>query len=284
MKKIIIATSMIVMMLVFSGVTISATTNKFTDYESKTAGFKECPINITVHEAWAMLTDTGDGIQIPIDVRYDYEWYAGFIDTPFPESPVWNTLDLLKNETTLLEFMEKYDGAELILYCKGGYRSLLGSYILCGEGFNGTVYNMEGGITEWIAQGYPIRNNTQPSAPTIDGPTTVTKNVDYDFIFSAEDAENDGVYFWVEWCGDGHCAKWNGPYQSGEDITLNHSFHQLGTYSIRAKTKDFYDNESGWTEFEITVARTRSLNHNLFERFFDRFPNAFTLIKLVLGL
>lgn len=284
MKKIIIAACMIVMMLVSSGISISATTSDFSNYEAKATGFKECPINITVHDAWDMLTNTGDGIQIPIDVRRDDEWAEGYIDTPFPECPVWFTLDLLKNETALQEFMEIYDGKELILYCKGGYRSLLASYILCGEGFTGTVYNMMGGITDWIAQGYPIRNNTQPSAPTIDGPTTCTKNVDYDFIFSAEDAEDDGVYFWVQWCNDGHCAKWNGPYPSGEDITINHSFHDLGTFSIKAKAMDFYGNESGWTEFEITVARSKASNYNFLEKLFDRFPNAFSLLKLVLGL
>ena len=284
MKKILIATSIIVMMLVSTGVSISATTSKYQEYTSMAEGFNECPINITVHEAWDMLTNTGDGIQIPIDVRRDDEWNEGYIDTPFPESPVWFTLDLLKNETVLQEFMEIYDGKELVLYCKGGYRSLIGSYILCDAGFTGTVYNMMGGITDWIAQGYPIRNNTAPSAPTIDGPTTVTKNVDVNFTFSAEDAENDGVYFWIQWCEDGHCAQWNGPYPSGEDITINHSFHQIGTFSIKAKTKDFYENESGWTEFEITVPRTRSISQNLLERLFVRFPHAFSILKIVLWL
>jgi len=284
MKKIIIAICVVGMMLVSSGISISATTNKQINYKNMAEGFKDCPINITVHEAWDMLTNTGNGIQIPIDVRYDYEWNSGFIDTPFPECPVWYTLDLLKNETTLQEFMEIYAGKELILYCKGGYRSLLGSYLLCGEGFTGTVYNMLGGITEWIAQGYPIRNNTQPSVPTIDGPTTVTKNEDVDFIFSAEDAENDGVYFWIEWCGDGSCAQWHGPYPSGEDITINHSWHSTGKFTIKAKTKDFYDNESAWTEFEITVPRNRALNYNYLEKLFVRFPNAFSLLKIVLGL
>ena len=52
---------------------------------------------------------------------------------------------------------------------------------------------MLGGITDWVAQGYPIRNNTQPDAPIIDGPTTVKVNQPIDYTFSTADAENDGV-------------------------------------------------------------------------------------------
>ena len=42
-------------------------------------------ININVHEAWEFLNDTSNGIQIPIDVRKDYEWNDERIDTPVPE-------------------------------------------------------------------------------------------------------------------------------------------------------------------------------------------------------
>jgi rhodanese-related sulfurtransferase len=282
MKKMLIAT-FIISMLVFSGVSISATSNN-TTHTSMPQGFKDCPINITVNEAWDMLNNPDDGTQIPIDVRRDDEWNSGYIDTPWPECPRWYIKDLFSNETWLPIFLEMYAGEEIILYCKGGYRSYLVSLILCDSGFTGTIYNMLGGITDWMAQGYPIRNNTAPDAPTIDGPTTVKKNVDYDFTFSADDAENDGVYFWVEWCGDGHCAKWNGPFPSGTEITLNHSFHKIGTFSIRAKTKDFYENESGWSEFEITVPRYTSYKLNFLEHLYTRFPHAFSIIKHVLGL
>ncbi|UCF50479.1 MAG: rhodanese-like domain-containing protein [Thermoplasmatales archaeon] len=283
MKKFIIATFVIVIMLVSSGVSISAT-NKYSSFNSMTQTLNECPVNITVHEAWNLLTDTGNGIQIPIDVRTDAEWNSGYIDTPWPECPIWYVKDLFQNETWLPTFMEMYDGEDIVLYCKGGYRSYLVSIILCDAGFSGTVYNMLGGITDWVAQGYPIRNNTQPDAPTIDGPTTVKVNQPIDYTFSTADAEGDGIYYWIDWCGEGHCGEWIGPFSSEDQVIFNHSWERTGTFTTKAKVKDFYDNESDWTEFEITVPRNKVLNLDFLELLFIKFPYAFSVIKYILGL
>ncbi len=283
MKKLIIAICVIGMMLVTSGVSISAT-SEYLSYNSMPQKLNDCPMNITVHEAWDMLTDTGNGIQIPIDVRRENEWNSGYIDTPWPECPIWYEKDLFQNETWLPIFMEMYDGKDIVLYCKGGYRSYLVSILLCDAGFSGIVYNMLGGITDWIAQGYPIRNNTQPEAPTIDGPTTVNVNQPIDYTFSTADAENDGVYYWIDWCGEGHCGEWRGPYASGDEVTFNHTWEKKGTYLIKVKVKDFYENESDLTEFEITVPRNKVVESSFLERLFIRFPHAFLIIKYILGL
>jgi len=106
-------------------------------------------LNITVEDVRDLCKDTANGIQMPIDVRYDYEWYSGFIDTPFPECPVWYPKPDLETKEGLEEFLRRFEGNEVVLYCKGGYRSLLSSYILMGNEFNGTIYNMLGGITAW---------------------------------------------------------------------------------------------------------------------------------------
>jgi len=283
MKKIIIAICVIGMMLLSSGISISAT-NKYSSYDTMSSAFNECPVNITVHEAWAFLTDTGNGIQIPIDVRRESEWNTGYIDTPWPESPTWYIKDLFQNATWLQWFLDTYAGEEIVLYCAGGYRSYLVSLILCDAGFSGTVYNMLGGIGDWKAQGYPIRNNSQPAAPEISGPLTVNVKDPIDYTFSTSDAENDGVYYWIDWCGEGHCGEWLGPYSSEEEMTFNHTWEQTGTYIIKAKVKDFYDNESDWTEYEITVPRTKTFESTFLEWFFARFPNTFSIIKYILGL
>lgn len=69
--------------------------------------------NITVHQAWELLTNTSNGIQIPIDVRYDHEWIAAHIDTPYPENPHhWPNL---QNGEKLSEFLVTYQGKEIIL-------------------------------------------------------------------------------------------------------------------------------------------------------------------------
>ena len=267
MRKIIVSIFIIVLILMSTGATIKAKNEIVTTENYSVQEFNECPINITVQEAWDLLTYTGNGIQIPIDVRYDYEWYSGFINTPWPESPRWYTKDLFQNNETFLQwFLDEYSGEELVIYCKGGYRSLIVCNILCEAGFTGTIYNTLGGITAWIAEGYPIRNNTPPEIPNIDGPMEAKKNMPTDFDFSTTDAENDGVCYSIDW-GDGQ-TETTDYYYSNDIVTVSHTWSEKGNYVITAKAIDFYDNESDWGFLEIQVPkfRERNLNFNVLER------------------
>jgi len=121
-------------------------------------------INITVFEAWEMLNSTEDGRQILIDVRRWEEYTAERIDAPHPEDwPRWFPYELtsggpgpIVNEGILLKiFMRFYKGKEIIIYCRTARRTGITAQILVDNGFQGTVYNMLGGITEWKAQGFP---------------------------------------------------------------------------------------------------------------------------------
>ena len=111
--------------------------------------------NINADEAWDFLSDTGNGIQIPIDVRYESEWYNEHIDTPVPENPRFFCLSLLQDPTMLEQFITLYDGLEIIFYCKTGGRSAAASQLLADSSFTGTIYNMVGGINSWKTKEYP---------------------------------------------------------------------------------------------------------------------------------
>jgi rhodanese-related sulfurtransferase len=238
-------------------------------------------LNITVNDVKLLCSHTNNGIQIPIDVRYDYEWYSGFIKTKWPECTVWYPKPLLETQAGLEEFLEVYEGNEVILYCKGGYRSLLSSYILMGEGFNGTIYNMLGGITAWLAEGFPIRNNTAPDAPNIDGPSKGGAGVNLTFELSTSDAENDGIYFVIDW--NDTTSDEIGPFGPGVKASIVHAWEEKGTYTITAKAIDFYGNESNMTQIDIKIPRTRQSNLNLIEILFEKFPRISTIIKYLLG-
>lgn len=126
----------------------------------KAAGY---PTAISVHNAYGLLTDTGNGIQIPIDVRTDEEWKKEHIDTPEPENPVhYPNLHL---GVGLQDFMTQYDDKEVILYCNTDSRSsdavdILIEKIVAGE-FNGYVHNMIGGMDAWKDAGYPTPTTVQ---------------------------------------------------------------------------------------------------------------------------
>jgi hypothetical protein len=60
--------------------------------------------DITVAQAYNFLTNTTNGIQIPIDVRSDSEWKAAHIDTPYPENVQhWPNLQMGINLSAFME-------------------------------------------------------------------------------------------------------------------------------------------------------------------------------------
>ncbi|KYK20182.1 hypothetical protein AYK24_04085 [Thermoplasmatales archaeon SG8-52-4] len=124
-------------------------------------------------------------------------------------------------------------------------------------------------------------SNYPPNTPTIEGPTIGKPGQQYNYTISAVDPEGNDIYFYIQW-GDGDTLDWTGPYLSGEEITLSHSWDSTGTYTIKVKAKDIYDDESSWAELIVKMPRERILFNNLFERFprfyqFLQYLNSFIL-------
>jgi len=87
----------------------------------------------------------------------------------------------------------------------------------------------------------------------------------------------------IEWSEDS-VTEWDGPYKSGEDVTFTHTWSKTGTYTIKAKAKDTYGDESGVTELQVTVPRNKALDFNFLERLFERFLYVFPIIRQLLRL
>ena len=108
--------------------------------------------------------------------------------------------------------------------------------------------------------------NEPPVEPMINGTTKGTTGQDYDFSFTSTDPENDGIYYKIDW-GDGEVEDWFGPFNSSEQITLSHSWDKIGTFTIKAKTKDNFDYESDWKIFTIKMSKYKFLNIKLLDFF-----------------
>jgi rhodanese-related sulfurtransferase len=238
--------------------------------------------NITVYEAWDFLTNTGNGIQIPIDVRYDDEWVTEHIDTPSPENPKHYSIEWLLNETKLLEFMQLYDGKEIILYCQAGCRSLLAAQTLANNGFNGTIYNMLGGIGAWKNAGYPTIWNRAPEIPVITGPTKGKVGVNYPYTLLTTDPDGDDVYYNVSWGCCGNETHFYGPFPSGEEVIINHTYKKKGTFIIKAKASDRYGNESDWATYEVNMPKSKIAASIFFQRLVQNHPFMYAILKLFL--
>ncbi len=233
---------------------------------------------LTINETMLLCSDTGNGIQTLVDVRKLDEWNTGFINTPWPESPIWYIVDKLKDDYNRSLFMEKHIGNEVILYSCCGHQSSIGSYELYYNNFTGTQYDMFGGIKAWKEAGLPIRNNTAPDIPVINGPNKIGTGYEVNFTFDATDPENDGVKFIIDW-GDGSDNETTLMYTAGEEVTASHSWTDKGKYTITATAVDFYDAESGLGSFELRVPKPFNYNFNLLDWLFERFPHALPIIQ-----
>ena len=92
-----------------------------------------------------------------------------------------------------------------------------------------------------------LHTSEAPCPPVIDGPTSGIEGTSYNFTFMSEDPECESVYYWID-CGDGSPCDWIGPYTSGEEITVCHTWNDIGTFCIKAKAKDDNYVESDWSE------------------------------------
>ena len=123
--------------------------------------------------------------------------------------------------------------------------------------------------------------NQPPGKPTINGTTSGTIGQTYAYTFVTTDPETNSVFYYIDW-GDGTNSGWIGPNQSGQQITVFHTWSKRGTYTIKAKAKDVYNAESDWGLLKIRMPKsqihTTFLFAHFFERFFERFPQAFPIL------
>lgn len=85
-----------------------------------------------------------------LDVRTQEEYASGHING----STLLAVQDIPKQELTE-KLKEIPKNRKILVYCRSGRRSAEASGILAENGF-AQVYNMQGGITEWMNSGYEV--------------------------------------------------------------------------------------------------------------------------------
>jgi len=89
--------------------------------------------------------------------------------------------------------------------------------------------------------------NNPPDTPNIpQGPDNGETGVEYIFTTSANDPENDNVYYMWNWGNE--LSDWFGPYDSGETVEIPHIWIVPGEFDIKVKAKDDAGEESGWSD------------------------------------
>jgi hypothetical protein len=126
--------------------------------------------------------------------------------------------------------------------------------------------------------------NDYLNTPTINGSTEGKAGREYTYTTSTTDPDGNQLYYLWDW-GDGTTSGWLGPYNSGATCQANHTWNTKGNYNIKVKAKDIYGKESVWSD-PLPVTMPYSYNKTILqflELLFQRFPNAFPLLRQLMG-
>lgn len=95
--------------------------------------------NVLAKDAYERATDA-----MFLDVRHDYEYMAGHVEGSLHIT--------LQDVPARLDEIDR--SKQVIVVCQVGQRSALAADFLSAHGFD--AHNLEGGLTEWAAQGFPL--------------------------------------------------------------------------------------------------------------------------------
>ena len=137
-----------------------------------------------------------------------------------------------------------------------------------------------------------MMENHIPNPPVITGPLSGKTKTVYTYDFLLTDPDGDSLSkILIEWGGTGYdnttyiCFTCGGaPKPNGSIYQASHSWSTDGNYTIRAKVWDTFNNESEWGYLEVTMPFAYNTPlPPIFERVFQRFPNAFPILRHLMG-
>lgn len=109
-------------------------------------------------------------------------------------------------------------------------------------------FNQESGNPSQMIRRYPINlGRCIPDVPTITGPISGIAGTEYEYNITTTAPCGDDVYYYVEW-GDHQTEEWIGPYESGKEITVKHTWSKSGSYEIKVKARDTKFAVSEWSD------------------------------------
>ena len=111
-----------------------------------------------------------------------------------------------------------------------------------------------------------------PTKPTISGSKEGIPGNEYIYKIASEDPDgDDDVYYYIDW-DDGTNTGWLGPFISGEEIDVNHTWANKGIYVVKAKAKDLSGAESDWGKLTVTMPRNKVVYSSIFLKLLEIFP------------
>jgi hypothetical protein len=127
---------------------------------------------------------------------------------------------------------------------------------------------------------FSLEENLPPTNPIIDGPKVGKPNVDYKFTFVSTDQQN--IKYYINW-SDGNTVVTD-YYESGQIVTLNHTWAKNGTYIIQARAEDVYGEKSNWSKLLFKIPKYKRLTNSLFLQILEKYHNVFSSLRYIFRL
>jgi len=128
--------------------------------------------------------------------------------------------------------------------------------------------------------------DTPPGKPqTPDGPSSGKINTEYPYKTSAVDPNDNQLYYLFDW-DDGTYSEWLGPFASGAQVTVKHTWNTKGNYQIKVKAKNTEEIESEWSDpLSVSMPKNKIyISTPLLLRFLQNHPNLFPMLRQLIKL
>jgi hypothetical protein len=123
-----------------------------------------------------------------------------------------------------------------------------------------------------------------PTSPIIDGPSKGPAGTELCWTFHSDDVDGDIVKYIIYW-GDGTPPVVTDYYPSCTPVEVCHTYEEQEEYTITATAEDVKGLVSEESSFKVTIPRVKTVvYHPLLLRLFKQFPNAFQILKYILGV
>ena len=123
----------------------------------------------------------------------------------------------------------------------------------------------------------PVRS---PDAPTIEGPVKSAPGKEQSYTVSAIEPQGEDVFYTVLW-GDepeDYENEWIGPFHSGEEVTITHTYQEYGIYEILVAAMDTNNLPGPWGTLPVAMPKNRAINTRLFN-FQEYHPILFQILQ-----
>ena len=131
-----------------------------------------------------------------------------------------------------------------------------------------------------------VFSNVEMKSARPSGLTSGKIRTTYTYSTYTTDPDGDELYYMFDW-SDGTYSTWFGPYDSEDIAEASHEWTKKGNYEIRAIAKDENGVFSNWSDpLSVSMPKNKAFNFNfnLLSWLFERYPNAFPILRHMLGL